>query len=79
MRDGPAIGLALIEVARARGAHVVATDVIESRLEVARQLGAETMRADDKTLGKVMEQTNGEGAFAFGGYWYVVNAAGSAA
>lgn len=58
---GP-IGLALIEVARARGAHVVATDILESRLDVARQLGAETMLADDKTLDKVLEQTNGEGA-----------------
>jgi 2-desacetyl-2-hydroxyethyl bacteriochlorophyllide A dehydrogenase len=58
---GP-IGLALIEVAKARGAHVVATDIVESRMEVARQLGAETLPADDKLLEKVMEQTNGEGA-----------------
>jgi threonine dehydrogenase-like Zn-dependent dehydrogenase len=68
---GP-IGLALIEVARARGAHVVATDIVESRLEVARQLGAETMLADDRTLSKVLEQTNGEGAPV------VVEATGSA-
>jgi len=58
---GP-IGLALIEVARARGARVVATDIVESRMEVARQLGAETLPADDKLLAKVIEQTNGEGA-----------------
>lgn len=58
---GP-IGLALIEVARARGAHVVATDVVESRLAVAAQLGAETLAADSDLLGNVLEQTSGEGA-----------------
>lgn len=58
---GP-IGLALIEVARARGAHVVATDIVQSRLDVAEQLGAETLLADDHVLEKVLEQTNGEGA-----------------
>lgn len=58
---GP-IGLALIEVAKARGANVVATDVLESRLETAAQLGAEVILADDNLLNKVMEQTNGEGA-----------------
>lgn len=58
---GP-IGLALIEVAKARGAQVVATDVIESRLEVAHELGAETLLADDKLIDVIMQQTNGEGA-----------------
>jgi 2-desacetyl-2-hydroxyethyl bacteriochlorophyllide A dehydrogenase len=58
---GP-IGLALIEVARARGAHVVATDILEARLEVARQLGAEVLKADEKLLNTILEQTNGEGA-----------------
>ncbi|MBL8153392.1 MAG: zinc-binding alcohol dehydrogenase family protein [Anaerolineae bacterium] len=58
---GP-IGLALIEVAKARGATVVATDVLESRLETARALGAETLLADDKLLETVMAQTHGEGA-----------------
>ncbi|MDX2140172.1 MAG: alcohol dehydrogenase catalytic domain-containing protein [Chloroflexota bacterium] len=58
---GP-IGLALIEVARARGAHVVATDIIESRMEIARQLGAETLLADDDLLETIMQQTHGEGA-----------------
>jgi 2-desacetyl-2-hydroxyethyl bacteriochlorophyllide A dehydrogenase len=58
---GP-IGLALIEVARARGAHVVATDIIESRMEIARQLGAETLLSDDNLLDTIMQQTNGEGA-----------------
>jgi L-gulonate 5-dehydrogenase len=58
---GP-IGLALIEVARARGARVVATDVLEERLDMARTLGAETLRAGDALLPAVLEQTNGEGA-----------------
>jgi L-gulonate 5-dehydrogenase len=58
---GP-IGLALIEVARARGAHVVATDVLDERMAMARTLGAETLRSDERLLPAVLEQTNGEGA-----------------
>ena len=58
---GP-IGLALIEVVKARGGIPVATDVVASRMETARQLGARTLPADDKLIGAVMEQTNGEGA-----------------
>jgi L-gulonate 5-dehydrogenase len=58
---GP-IGLALIEVARARGATVVATDMIESRMAIARQLGAETLLADDHLLDAILERTQGEGA-----------------
>ncbi|MDW8098393.1 MAG: zinc-binding alcohol dehydrogenase family protein [Anaerolineae bacterium] len=58
---GP-IGLALIEVARARGARVVATDLLPSRLETAARLGAEVLPADEHLLQAVMEQTNGEGA-----------------
>jgi len=58
---GP-IGLALIEVARARGAKVAAADVQESRLEMAKTLGAEVMLADEKLLATVLEQTGGEGA-----------------
>ncbi len=58
---GP-IGLALIEVAQARGAHVVATDVLQSRLDFAAQLGAEVLPADDKLLQTVLAETNGEGA-----------------
>src|SRR5579864_3812621 len=58
---GP-IGLALIEVARARGAtHILATDMIDSRLEVAKQLGADVMRADADVRGRVMADTHGEG------------------
>jgi L-gulonate 5-dehydrogenase len=58
---GP-IGLALIEVAKARGARVVATDVLEDRLVMAQALGAETIVSDDKLLAAVLEQTKGEGA-----------------
>lgn len=58
---GP-IGLALIEVAKARGAHPVATDVNTARLEFARTLGAETLLADEQLLPRIMERTNGEGA-----------------
>ena len=59
---GP-IGLELIEVAKARGAtRILATDMLDARLEVAKQLGAEVMRADADVLGRVMEETNGEGA-----------------
>jgi len=58
---GP-IGLALIEVAKARGARPIATDVSEPRLEFARTLGAETLKADQNLLQNVLEQTNGEGA-----------------
>ncbi len=58
---GP-IGLALIEVAKSRGARVVASDVIPSRLELAARLGAETLPADANLLPTVLEQTHGEGA-----------------
>lgn len=58
---GP-IGLALIEVAKARGAHVVATDVLPTRLEMAAQLGAKVLTADKDLLPNVLAQTNGEGA-----------------
>jgi L-gulonate 5-dehydrogenase len=58
---GP-IGMALIEVAKTRGANVVATDISDNRLEFARTLGAQTLKADESLLQNVMEQTNGEGA-----------------
>jgi L-gulonate 5-dehydrogenase len=57
---GP-IGLALIEVAKARGARVVATDISESRLEFARSLGGETIKSAELS-NTVREQTGGEGA-----------------
>jgi L-gulonate 5-dehydrogenase len=57
---GP-IGLALVEVARARGARTYVTDLSPARLETAARLGAEPLAADDKLLGSVMEITRGEG------------------
>jgi L-gulonate 5-dehydrogenase len=60
MGCGP-IGLALIEVARARGARVFVTDHHPSRLEIAAKLGAEIVPSDDKLLGAVLEMTDGEG------------------
>lgn len=58
---GP-IGLAILEVARQRGARVVITDINEQRLAFARELGAETLKANDRLLTTVLEQTNNEGA-----------------
>jgi threonine dehydrogenase-like Zn-dependent dehydrogenase len=58
---GP-IGLALIEVAKARGAHIIATDISPARLEFAATLGAETLPADENLVANILEQTNGEGA-----------------
>jgi L-gulonate 5-dehydrogenase len=57
---GP-IGLALIEVARAYGASVFATDVDAARTAFAAQLGATILPAGDTLLAEVLEQTNGEG------------------
>ncbi|MEJ7617419.1 MAG: zinc-binding alcohol dehydrogenase family protein [Pyrinomonadaceae bacterium] len=58
---GP-IGLALIEVARHRGARVIATDILPQRLEIAAQFGAEVFLADDKLPAKIFDCTDGEGA-----------------
>jgi 2-desacetyl-2-hydroxyethyl bacteriochlorophyllide A dehydrogenase len=58
---GP-IGLALIEVARARGARPVAVDLVPDRLETARTLGAEVLPAGEGLLQRVLDQTDGEGA-----------------
>jgi L-gulonate 5-dehydrogenase len=58
---GP-IGLAILEVAKLRGARVVITDLNEERLAFARELGAEALKADDNLLPTVLEQTRNEGA-----------------
>jgi 2-desacetyl-2-hydroxyethyl bacteriochlorophyllide A dehydrogenase len=58
---GP-IGLALIEVARARGARAMAADLIPARREMAARLGAEALPADETLLPAVLARTNGEGA-----------------
>lgn len=57
---GP-IGLALIEVAQAKGARAYVTDVARDRLDFARTLGAETLLSDETLQDKVMQITNGEG------------------
>lgn len=69
---GP-IGLAILEVAKHRGARVIITDINEGRLAFARELGAETIKADDRLLATVLSQTNSEGADI------VIEAAGTAA
>jgi L-gulonate 5-dehydrogenase len=58
---GP-IGLAIIEVARARKAHVVAVDLNQERLETARELGADVLPGGDNLVAEVLQQTNQEGA-----------------
>jgi threonine dehydrogenase-like Zn-dependent dehydrogenase len=58
---GP-IGLAIIEVAKARGARVVATDVLHSRLKIACRLGADVIQVDDEIVSAVLDKTHGEGA-----------------
>ncbi len=58
---GP-IGLALVEVLRARGAHVLAADLAPERLETARGLGAEPIAAGEGLARAVLERTGGEGA-----------------
>jgi L-gulonate 5-dehydrogenase len=57
---GP-IGLALIEVARASGANVIATDINEARLETAREFGAQTLPSDANLLPAILERTQGDG------------------
>lgn len=62
MGSGP-IGLAAMQIAKARGAWVMMTDLMDSRLERAREMGADfvlnTSNTDPKEA--VMEQTGGEG------------------
>jgi threonine dehydrogenase-like Zn-dependent dehydrogenase len=57
---GP-IGLALVEVSLALGAHPIVTDVLPDRLATAAQFGAETLPADEQLLARILERTNGEG------------------
>ena len=57
---GP-IGLALIEVARARGARVLCTDISRARLAVAAGLGAETIASDEHLLPAILNMTDGDG------------------
>ena len=57
---GP-IGLALVEVARARGAKVFITDIATERLQTAAELGATPINAGGNLLDDVMKLTSGEG------------------
>ena len=57
---GP-IGLAIVEVARARGARVLASDVLPGRLEHARELGAEPLPGGDALDAELRARTNPEG------------------
>jgi L-gulonate 5-dehydrogenase len=57
---GP-IGLALVEVANARGAKTYITDVLPERLETAARLGATPVPAGEDFLDRVLGLTNGEG------------------
>jgi L-gulonate 5-dehydrogenase len=57
---GP-IGLAIVEVARARGATVYATDLSTERLATAADLGATPIEGGAGLLDRVMDITNGEG------------------
>lgn len=59
---GP-MGGAAVMVAAAHGARVIAVDMLEERLEMARTLGAhETVSADDQTVERLMDLTGGRGA-----------------
>lgn len=57
---GP-IGLALVEVARSRGAKVYAADLAPERLATARDLGATPVEGGDGLVERVLELTGGEG------------------
>lgn len=57
---GP-IGLAIVEVARAHGAKVYATDLSAERLSTAADLGAIPIAGGAGLLERVLELTNGEG------------------
>ena len=57
---GP-IGLAVVEVARARGAKVYATDLSADRLKTAAELGAIPITGGEGLVERVLEITKGEG------------------
>lgn len=61
MGCGP-IGLAIIDVARALGAKVVATDILPERIEAASKLGVKTLPSSGQLYGAVVEETGSEGA-----------------
>lgn len=57
---GP-IGLAVVEVAKARGAKVYATDLSAERLSIAAKLGATPIAGGQGLVERVLEITGGEG------------------
>jgi L-gulonate 5-dehydrogenase len=57
---GP-IGMVTIEVAKARGARVIAADINMERLSIAGKMGAETIFSDNNLLSAILSLTNGEG------------------
>lgn len=57
---GP-IGLAILEVAKARGARVYVTDLSAERLAIAADLGAETVAGGEGLVERVLEITGNEG------------------
>jgi L-gulonate 5-dehydrogenase len=57
---GP-IGLAIVEVARARGARVFATDLSADRLAMAERLGATPVEGGEGLLDRILAITDGEG------------------
>lgn len=58
---GP-MGGAAVMVAAAHGARVIAVDLLDERLDMARALGAdETVRADENTVDRLRELTGGRG------------------
>jgi L-gulonate 5-dehydrogenase len=58
---GP-IGMVTIEIAFSRGARVLAADTNVERLEIAREMGAETIISDNDFLKHLLSLTDGEGA-----------------
>lgn len=58
---GP-VGLGNALLQAHRGRRVIAVDIIEDRLQLARQLGADvSLKADDTIVAQIMEQTSGTG------------------
>ena len=56
------VGLSAVQVARARGARIVAVDVRESALEAARQVGAELAVMPDDALAAILAASKDRGA-----------------
>jgi propanol-preferring alcohol dehydrogenase len=56
------VGLSLVQVARLRGAHVVAVSRSAQKLDQARRLGAERVATPDEADGEVKAMTGDEGA-----------------